>query len=63
MMRALVLTGLLLLAGLPAGVAAAPILNPMVEDTGGGSVACINVVSLRYYLCVRADGSSYRIYY
>ena len=50
-------------ATLTAPAAASPILHAVIEDGGAGSTACINVVSLRYYLCVRADGSTYRIHY
>ena len=54
----------LVLAVLPASAdGAGPAHQAFVEDGGSGSTACINVVSLRYYLCVRADGSVYRIYY
>ena len=49
---------------LPSPAAAVPVHTEFfIEDGGSGSTACINVVSLRYYLCVRADGSTYRIYY
>ena len=49
---------------LPSPAAAVPVHTEFfIEDGGSGSTACINVVSLRYYLCVRADGTSYRIYY
>lgn len=41
----------------------APIEPFVLDDGGAGSTACVNVELLRYYLCVRADGSSYRIYY
>ena len=42
---------------------AGPAHQAFVEDGGSGSTACVNVVTFRYYLCVRADGSVYRIYY
>ena len=42
---------------------AGPAQQAFVEDGGSGSTACVNVVTFRYYLCVRADGSVYRIYY
>ena len=45
------------------GSANPPAHQQMIEDGGSGSTACINVVTYRYYLCVRADGSVYRIYY
>ena len=45
------------------GSANPPVHQQMIEDGGSGSTACINVVTYRYYLCVRADGSVYRIYY
>ena len=61
------LAGLVLTAAVlwfPTPTAAVPIHSEFfVEDGGSGSTACVNVVSLRYYLCVRADGSTYRIYY
>ena len=57
---ALVLT---VACALPGAAAATPPTNMMIEDGGSGSTACVNVVTFRYYLCVRADGSVYRIYY
>jgi hypothetical protein len=55
----------LVVAVLPASaVGAGPAdVQPVIEDGGSGSTVCINVITFRYYLCVRADGSIYRIYY